>query len=247
MTEIGDAGSAESTAIRGTRPYRPNVGKLHFLAVPRITEPTVAEHRARQLRALLDAARALVAEEGLEALSLAALARRVGLSRPGLYEYFRSKDDLVAAIVEAELPRWAAKVDAAVAAKDGLDAKVAAYVRVQLEVMGDGRHAAAVALAEHAALSEDARRRVLDGHAQLLRPLVIALTEAGIPDPRLRAELIHGIVEAAARRLGRTGPFYHPIVEAAVAQAIRGIGGRSAPSRADADSAPRDTAAGHRR
>jgi AcrR family transcriptional regulator len=81
--------------------------------VPKISEATVAEHRARQLRTLLDAARALVAEEGIEALSLAELARRVGLSRPSLYEYFRSKDDLVAAIVEAELPRWASLVEEA--------------------------------------------------------------------------------------------------------------------------------------
>jgi AcrR family transcriptional regulator len=206
--------------------------------VPRITEPTIAEHRARQLRALLDAARGLVAEEGLEALSLAALARRVGLSRPALYEYFRSKDDLAAAIVEAELPRWAATVDTAVAREPGLTAKVAAYVRTQLEIMGDGRHAAAVALAEHAALSEGARARVLDGHAQLLRPLVIALTEAGVPHPRLRAELVHGVVDAAARALGGAGPSYSPVIEAAVAQAVRGVtatSGLEAPTAATPD------------
>jgi AcrR family transcriptional regulator len=190
--------------------------------VPRISEPTVAEHRARQSRTLLDAARALVAEEGVEALSLAALARRVGLSRPGLYEYFRSKDDLVAAIVEEELPRWAWLVEQALAGPPDLESKVAAYVRVQLEVMTDGRHAAAVALVERA-LAEPARARIRDGHVLLLRPLVAALTAAGVPDPELRAELVQGIVDAAARAAQRHPTHATTITQAATAQAVHGL------------------------
>ncbi|XVQ08738.1 TetR/AcrR family transcriptional regulator [Spirillospora sp. CA-255316] len=192
--------------------------------MPRISEPTVAEHRARQLRTLLDAARTLVAEEGIEALSLAALARRVGLSRPGLYEYFRSRDDLVAAIVEEELPRWAALVEGSLDASADLPGKVESYVRTQLEVMTDGRHAAAVALVEHA-LAEPARERIRDGHAQLLRPLTAALAEGGIPEPELRAELVQGIVDAAAKLAQRRpgGTPAKTIVDAAVAQAVRGL------------------------
>jgi AcrR family transcriptional regulator len=191
--------------------------------VPRISEATVAEHRARQLRNLLDAARALVVEEGIEALSLAALARRVGLSRPGLYEYFRSKDDLVAAVVEEELPRWAAVVERALSGPAGLDGKVEAYVRAQLEVMTDGRHAAAVALVEHA-LAEPALERIRVGHAQLLRPLVAALDDGGVPEPALRAELIQGLVDAAAGLVQRDPSRAEAIVGATLAQATRGLG-----------------------
>ncbi|MBW8482498.1 TetR/AcrR family transcriptional regulator [Actinomadura parmotrematis] len=197
--------------------------------MPRISEPTVAEHRARQLRTLLDAARTLVAEEGIEALSLAALARRVGLSRPSLYEYFRSKDDLVAAIVEEELPRWAALTARALAGPPDLVGKVESYVRAQLVIMTDGRHAAAVALAQHA-LAEPARERIRDGHALLLRPLIGALEEAGVPDAELRAELVQGIVDAAAvaaqRRPGRAAA----VIDAAVAQAVHGLAAGGAPS-----------------
>ena len=190
--------------------------------VPRISEATVAEHRARQLRTLLDAARALVAEEGIEALSLAALARRVGLSRPTLYEYFRSKDDLVAAIVEEELPRWASLVEEALNGPDDLEGKVEAYIRVQLGVMTDGRHTAAVALAEHA-LAEPALDRIRDGHAMLLRPLVTALEEAGVAEAAVRAELIQGLVDAAARLAERAPNEAGSVVEATLAQAARGL------------------------
>jgi AcrR family transcriptional regulator len=209
--------------------------------VPKISEATVAEHRARQLRTLLDAARVLVAEEGIEALSIAALARRVGLSRPSLYEYFRSKDDLVAAIVEDELPRWASLVDKALAGPPDLASKVEAYIRVQLEVMTDGRHAAAVALVEHA-LAEPApsevtghghggearrsgeARRIREGHAQLLRPLVTALDEAGVSGPELRAHLIQGIVDAAAKLFAERPGNAEEVISTAVGQALHGLG-----------------------
>lgn len=191
--------------------------------MPKISEATVAEHRARQLRALLDGARALVAEEGIEALTLAALARRVGLSRPSLYEYFRSKDDLVAAVVEEELPRWASLVEAALAGAEHLDGKVAAYVRCQLEVMTDGRHAAAVALVEHA-LAEPALDRIRAGHAQLIRPLAAALEAGGVPEAELRAELIQGLVDAAAGLAQRRPSGAEAVIEATLAQAIRGLG-----------------------
>ncbi|XRQ13621.1 TetR/AcrR family transcriptional regulator [Actinomadura welshii] len=190
--------------------------------MPKISEATVAAHRARQLRTLLDAARALVAEEGIEALSLAALARRVGLSRASLYEYFSSRDDLVAAIVEEELPRWASLVEAALNGPGDLEGKVEAYVRVQLGVMTDGRHAAAVALAEHA-LAEPALERIRAGHAQLLRPLVAALEDGGVAGAEVRAELIQGLVDAAARLAQRDPARAEDVIAATLAQATRGL------------------------
>lgn len=190
--------------------------------MPRISEPTVVEHRARQLRTLLDAARALVAEEGPDALSLAALARRVGLSRPGLYEYFRSRDDLAAALVEDELPRRAEAVAAAVSEAPDLPGKVAAYIRVQLEISRGGLLPASLALADQG-LSGDARARVRGGHVQMLRPLVAALADAGLAQPALRADLIHGVGDAAVRALDRSGLPADEVIEAAVAQAVRGV------------------------
>jgi AcrR family transcriptional regulator len=163
-----------------------------------------------------------VAEEGIEALVLAALARRVGLSRPSLCEYFRSKDDLGGAIVEEELPRWASLVEQALAGPSGVTGKVEAYIRTQLEVMTDGRHAAAVALVEHA-LAEPAREQIRESHAQLLRPLVTALDEANVPEPELRAHLIQGIVDAAAKLFAARPADAEKVITAAVTQALHGL------------------------
>ena len=54
---------------------------------------------ARASRAtLLGAARELVAEEGLEALTVVAVAQRAGLNRSTAYQHFRSREDLVQAV-----------------------------------------------------------------------------------------------------------------------------------------------------
>ncbi|MBB5954286.1 AcrR family transcriptional regulator [Saccharothrix tamanrassetensis] len=166
--------------------------------MPKISADTVAQHRANRLRDLLDAGRAIVAEEGPEALTLAALARRVGLSRPSLYEYFRSREELVAAIVTDELPEQARRLAEAVHAVSGIPAKVEAYLRTVLEIIVDGSHGAVVALSAHA-LPESSRQQIRDEHEKLLAPLAGVLVEARVPQPGLRALLIHGSVEAAAR------------------------------------------------
>jgi len=51
--------------------------------------------------ALLEAARALVADRGPEALTVVAVARRAGLNRSTAYQHFRSRDELVSAVSAA--------------------------------------------------------------------------------------------------------------------------------------------------
>ncbi len=53
--------------------------------------------------AILDAARALILEQGPEQLSLRAVARRSAYSPAALYEYFDGKDALIAAVADESL------------------------------------------------------------------------------------------------------------------------------------------------
>ena len=68
---------------------------------------TPRERRAQNTRqAILDAARELVSERGPYGLSLREVARRIDYSPAGLYEYFDSKDELLAAVLEEGFARF---------------------------------------------------------------------------------------------------------------------------------------------
>jgi AcrR family transcriptional regulator len=61
---------------------------------------TREQRRDRNRAAILDSARELIIERGLEVLSLREVAARAGYSPAGLYRYFRDKEDLVSATAQ---------------------------------------------------------------------------------------------------------------------------------------------------
>lgn len=60
----------------------------------------------RTRTAVLDAAVALATEQGLDGLSLAQLADRLGVSKSGLFAHWRSKEELQLATVERAREQW---------------------------------------------------------------------------------------------------------------------------------------------
>ncbi|MEN3540561.1 helix-turn-helix domain-containing protein [Microbispora sp. ZYX-F-249] len=172
--------------------------------MPRISAATVADHRANQHAALLEAAREILAAEGVHALTPAAVGARIGLARSSVYRYFASTADILAQLVEDALPRWSARLRAAIApaaTPDGsLPARIRAYGRAALEFVGSPDYALIPAL-QSIGLPGECRVRVDELHGELIAPLADALREAGADHPALRAELAWGVLRAGARRL----------------------------------------------
>jgi AcrR family transcriptional regulator len=168
--------------------------------MPQIDAPTVAEHRARQREALLDAAEDLLVEGGVEALGFRALGKRAGLARNSVYRYFHSRDDIIAAVCERELPEWLDRLEAAMAAAGDFDERVAAFVTTQLHLVAEGHHRLATILGE-ARLGPAVRARI---NALAYRPAVLMeaeLARQGHPRPELTAQLIQGLVNSGVRML----------------------------------------------
>lgn len=178
-----------------------------------------------QRAALLDAARSLLSEGGTEALTFPALAERTGLARSSVYEYFRSRAAVVEELCEVDFPVWAAEVEAVMAAADGPEGKVEAYVRRQLTLVGDRRHRAVVAISA-SELDAGAREKIRAAHGGLVTMIAEALRDMGHTEPRLAAMLLQGVVDAAVRRI-ELGAAEDPeaITEAAVTMALRGVRG----------------------
>ena len=170
--------------------------------MPRINAPTVGEHRAAQQRALLDAARAVLAEGATEIPPFAEVAARAGLARSSMYQYFRSRQHLLEALIEDSFPRWSARVTEAVAEAPGPAAAVLAYLDSNLVLVAEGEHAIATALAQMAPGPEiDAKSRAL--HDDLIKPLSDAVAALGVPDVAAVTEYVNAVLHAATRRIER--------------------------------------------
>ena len=67
--------------------------------MPKISAPTIHEHRELRRQQLISAALELALDQGAEAVSVAAVAKKAGLARSSIYEYFASSADLIADLI----------------------------------------------------------------------------------------------------------------------------------------------------
>lgn len=81
----------------------------------RMTNPRVARKRERNRQEILQTARGLLRQGGLDAVTLASVAGELGLTKQALYHYFPSKEALVRSLVvtflEEEIDALAAAVE----------------------------------------------------------------------------------------------------------------------------------------
>lgn len=170
--------------------------------MPKITAPTVAEHRAAQRRALLSAASAIVGEDGVGAVTPRSVGERAGLARSSFYEYFSSKDELLAAVTAQAFAEWEEEVRAAVRAAPAGRERLHAYVAATMRMTADGRHALATGLRE-AGLSPQSRAAISAMHDDIVAPLQELLGELGVSDAANSAALVQGLLDAGVRLVGR--------------------------------------------
>jgi len=171
--------------------------------VPKIRAATVVEHRARQRRRILDAARSLLATSS-EAPSLAAVGSRAGLARTSVYQYFSSREDLLVAVVEEVLPDWSRRVAEAVRQASTPGEQVWAYVTTNVDLFLGAEQAVATAvtsIVEPSRLAGPMERF----HAELHEPLVEALRAMGEPHPVLTADVIGGVLVKVAHGSSPSG------------------------------------------
>ena len=94
--------------------------------------PRTVKRRALARTEIVDAARELVAAEGVAALTVDAVAARASMSKPAVYYYFRDKqavlDEVVASIMEDECATCLAAVRNATSGADALVACLRAIV-----------------------------------------------------------------------------------------------------------------------
>jgi AcrR family transcriptional regulator len=101
-------------------------------APPSVKAQLREQHQANTHAAILDAARALFAQEGVAGLSMRRLAEKIGYTPRTIYLYFTDKDDLLSELIEEEVGHLADHLESAAAKQRSpqqrLDAVALAYV-----------------------------------------------------------------------------------------------------------------------
>lgn len=155
--------------------------------------------------AILEAARDIMAEGGLEGLSMRAVADRIGLSATAIYHHFKGKDDLVSRVVHIGYRRFGEYLQQAIAARppgsvERLMAMGEGYVRFAFDNREDFR----VLYSIQGRNPRDLEELPGGGGYQVLRQCVVDAMESGAiraADPDLVAHYlwtcVHGMVTLA--------------------------------------------------
>lgn len=168
--------------------------------MPRISAPTVAEHRERQRAALLSAGIALLVKDGVKGTTLAAVGAAAGLARSSVYQYFESSDALVAACVEESFALPDAELAAAVRSAGSPVEAVDAYVRTALRLGAAGAFGPATALGA-SDVPNACKVRLAELYAIQAEPLLESLRAAGVPDPVVSCLLVRAVLRGAVEAI----------------------------------------------
>lgn len=101
--------------------------------MPRISAENLEAHRAETTDRLLDAWSELVLERGYDGVSLADVAKRIGLARTAVYNYFSDREELLFAWTDREVKRTLEVLEKRLAELGSALEKLHEFVVVELE------------------------------------------------------------------------------------------------------------------
>jgi AcrR family transcriptional regulator len=168
--------------------------------MPKIETHTLAEHRDWRRNQLIEAAAAIALESGGEAITVAAVAARAGLSRTSVYEYFASSADLAADLIIEELKNFGDELATISAQGESAIQSIDLWIEGSLQYIADGRHLLAKAL-NAIDLPRNRGAAIGAAHGALLAPLKSKLAEMGVTDINFALILIQSTTDGASRRI----------------------------------------------
>lgn len=189
---------------------------------------TPAPVRDERQDSILAAAAELIATEGVDAVSMQELAKRTGLSRPAIYQYFSSREHVLAELVINELADLSNAIDDHIAKLDEPLERVRVWVHYSLAHLASSEHRA-IREISIASLPEDSRGMVRAMHGHFMMALINPVTQLGVTDVTATCHLLYAAVAEAAKRIDEGSEY---VREAAALEqfAINGIIGALRPT-----------------
>jgi AcrR family transcriptional regulator len=166
---------------------------------------------------LIDTTRDLVEEQGFHAVSIDAVARRAGITRPVVYDHFPTLDALLEATLDRETERALGQLVASLPAPGATGRRELLVLRLEayLEVVRADPVTWRLVLMPPEGAPLSLRDRITTGRAAIVAELADIMrpeTEptGASPDPELTAHMLSALADEAAR-LVLTDPASYPV------------------------------------
>ena len=167
---------------------------------PRIQEATIVEKRKMRQRQLMDAALSLAIEGGIDSVTVSAVAKKAGLSRSSIYEYFSSSADLIADLIMEEMAYYNQRLLKAVNEVEDPYVYIELWIAEALQYVVDGRHLLVKSL--NSVTTPNFRKSdIAQGHKQLMATITKPLSTIGLDDLTLGLTYLQGTIDAASVRI----------------------------------------------
>ena len=149
---------------------------------------------------ILDATLNLIAENDPESLSVGKIAEATGLSRPAIYQYFSSKEDIFAELIINDLADLSNELDRLLGSIDDCMEQVRVWLHYSLAHLSGTDHKL-VRKISVSNLPEEKRGMVGSMHGYIMMSLMSPLTNLGVEDPSSMGQHIFSAVSATADRI----------------------------------------------
>ena len=164
---------------------------------------TTYDNRQEQI---LSKAQELIARDGVEAVSMAELAKLTGLSRPAIYQYFASREHVLAELVLNEIADLSNTLDDHLAKYTDPAEQVRIWVHYSLVHLASVEHRVIRQISLDS-LPEDSRGMINAMHGHFMSSLISPLRAIGVRDPGATCHLIFASVAESAKRIDAGSDF----------------------------------------
>ena len=149
---------------------------------------------------LVDAALSIALEGGAESVTVTAVAKKAGLSRAAIYEYFSSSADLITDLILEELDIYSNRLEKAVDPAADSFTQLEQWITEALRYIADGRHLLVKSL-NAIATPEFRKEEISIAHKRMMGTIISPMAKIGFKDLYAAISYVQSIVDTASIRI----------------------------------------------
>jgi AcrR family transcriptional regulator len=149
---------------------------------------------------ILDAALSEIHANGVASLTMSRLGQLTGMSRPAIYQYFSSREHVLAELLINDLADLVNEIDSHVSAATEPIEQIRVWINYSLLHLVSGEHSIIREISE-ASLPLDLRGMVRALHGQFMLGLMSPVRELGIASVESACHFVYSAVQSATKRI----------------------------------------------